>query len=82
MTTVGLRWTKFASGSAAISMAPTATTTAIIITGTCGVMPTAVMMLSIEKTRSRARIWAITDAKPLVATRPPSAAGRFSGSTR
>ncbi len=33
----------------------------------CGVMPTAVMMLSTEKTRSRSRIWPMAAAKLLIA---------------
>ena len=56
ITTVGLALMKLASGVAANSITPTATTTAITITGTCGVMPTAVMMLSTENTMSSTRI--------------------------
>ncbi len=55
MTTVGLRSMKLASGVAASSMTVTATMTATTMIGTCGVMPTAVMMLSTEKTRSSSK---------------------------
>ncbi len=48
-------------------MTVTATTTATTMIGRCGVMPTAVMMLSTEKTRSSSRIWPIAAAKPVVA---------------
>ena len=60
MTTVGLALMKLASGVAASSITTTATTTAITITGRCGVMPTAVMMLSTENTMSSTRICPIT----------------------
>ena len=50
---------KLARGSAANSMTITATTTAMTITGRCSVMPTAVRIESIEKTRSNKRICAI-----------------------
>ncbi|MNL50179.1 hypothetical protein D3C87_1731740 [compost metagenome] len=72
ITMVGLRSMKCASGSAASSIVSTATITAITITGTCSVMPTAVMIESIEKTRSSSRIWKITPPKVTAAARPPS----------
>ncbi|MNT61740.1 hypothetical protein D3C72_1994030 [compost metagenome] len=60
---------KLASGVAANSIAITAAITATNMIWTCSVMPTAVMMLSIENTRSSSRIWPIAAAK-LCATLP------------
>ncbi|MNP69270.1 hypothetical protein D3C76_1653430 [compost metagenome] len=60
----------FASGVAASNMTVTAVTTAMTMIWICGVMPTAVMMLSIEKTRSRIRICTIT--APKVETAAPT----------
>ena len=57
MTTVGFLLMKLASGSAASSMTVTATSTATTMMGRCSVMPTAVRMESIEKTRSSRMIW-------------------------
>ena len=59
MTTVGLALMKLASGVAATSITVTAASTAITMIGMSSVMPTAVTMLSIEKTRSSSRIWPI-----------------------
>ncbi|CLQ41024.1 Uncharacterised protein [Mycobacterium tuberculosis] len=61
---------KLASGVAAISMTVTADMTATIMIGRWGVMPTAVMMLSIEKTRSRRRICPIAALKVIEAAPP------------
>ncbi len=72
MTMVGLRSMKLASGVAANSMTVTAATTATIMIGRCGVMPTAVMMLSIEKTRSRMRICTIAALKLICTTSDPA----------
>ncbi len=81
MTMVGLWWMNRASGSAASSITVTATTTAITMMGTCSVMPTAVMMLSSENTRSSRRIWKIADAKLICAAPLSSMSGPWSGST-
>ena len=62
MTMVGLLPMKRASGSAASSMTATATRTAANMIGRSSVMPTAVMMLSSEKTMSSTRIWPIAEA--------------------
>src|SRR3546814_20768981 len=59
MTTVGFFAMKFASGVAAVNITATATSTAITMIGTWSVMPTAVMIESIEKTRSSRMIWKI-----------------------
>ena len=59
MTTVGFLAMKLARGSAASSMTVTAARTATTMIGRCSVMPTAVRMESIEKTRSRMMIWKI-----------------------
>ncbi len=56
MTTVGLAAMKRDSGSAAISITVTAEMTAMNMIAISSVMPTAVMMESIENTRSRSRI--------------------------
>ena len=55
--TVGLRWMKAPSGPEATIITATATTTATTMIGNSLVMPTAVMMLSIEKTMSISTIW-------------------------
>ncbi|MNN95395.1 hypothetical protein D3C81_2141910 [compost metagenome] len=55
-----------ANGSAANNITSTDTTTAMIMIGKCSVMPTAVMMLSMENTMSSIRIWPIAAAKPRV----------------
>lgn len=53
MTTVGCLLTKLVSGFDKSSMTPMAMTTAIIATGRCCTMPTAVITLSSEKIASR-----------------------------
>ena len=68
MTMVGLLPMKRASGSAATIIRPTATSTAITMIGMSSVMPTAVMMLSSENTRSSSRIWPMTPATVTPAT--------------
>jgi hypothetical protein len=70
ITTVGLSLMNLASGSAATSITITALITAMIMIGRCSVMPTAVMMLSIENTMSSIRIWKIAAAKPMVTVLP------------
>ncbi|MCY1227726.1 hypothetical protein D9M72_400120 [compost metagenome] len=66
---------KLASGVAANSIAITAAITATNMICTCSVMPTAVMMLSIENTRSSTRIWPMAEAKLCTAlAAPPSSA--------
>ncbi len=75
ITTVGFAAMKRESGSAAISITVTAVTTAITMIGTCSVMPTAVMIESIEKTRSSTRIWPIAAAKPMLAPLPAFSSG-------
>ncbi len=58
---------KLASGLAASSMARTATTTAMTMTGISSVIRTAVIMLSIENTRSSKRIYVIAAPKVMPA---------------
>jgi hypothetical protein len=81
MTMVGLALMKLASGVAATRMTMTVTTTAMIMIGTCSVMPTAVMMLSTEKTRSSRMIWLIAAANPMPAVLRSKTSGPGSGST-
>ncbi len=69
MTIVGFFSMKLASGVAASSITVTATTTAMTMIGRCGVMPTAVMMLSTEKTRSSSRIWPMAAPKRSIGRR-------------
>ncbi len=61
MTMVGFAWMKAESGLTASIITATATSTAITITGTSSVMPTAVMMESTENTRSSIRICTIAE---------------------
>ena len=53
-----------ASGPTATIITPTATTTAMTMIGKCSVMPTAVMMLSTEKTMSIMMIWMRPEKRP------------------
>ena len=67
MTMVGFLWMKLASGSAAKNMTATAIVTATIMIGTCWVMPTAVRIESMEKTRSSIRICTMAAPKLVIA---------------
>ncbi len=80
ISTVGLRWTKSPSGPEANIIARTATVTAATMIGNSLVMPTAVMMLSTEKTMSITTIWMSAAATPRRA--PASVSSSASGSTR
>ena len=62
MTMVGFFSMKSASGVAASIITDTATITAIYMMAISSVMPTAVMMESMEKTRSSSNIWKIAPA--------------------
>jgi len=62
--TVGLRWMNAASGATATIITPTATTTAMTMIGKYSVMPTAVMILSTEKTMSIMMIWMRPEMSP------------------
>src|SRR5271165_4795666 len=64
MSTVGLRWMKPASGPEATIITATAKTTAIAMIANSLVMPTAVMMLSTEKTMSMRTIWTSAERTP------------------
>ncbi len=81
MTMVGFLLMKLASGSAASSMTATATSTAMTMIGICSVMPTAVMMLSIENTRSSIRICPIAAVKVMLPALLSNISGPGSGST-
>ncbi len=82
ITIVGWALMKSESGFAASSMASTATMTATTMMGTCGVMPTAVMMLSTENTMSSKRICPMADPNPSTAVLRSKMVGAGSGSTR
>ena len=80
---VGFLWMKAARGPEAIIISPTAMITAAAMIGSWSVIPTAVRMLSTEKTRSSTSTCTMAEAKlmPARAAGPASSCAAFSGST-